>query len=341
VDPEEGPIPFQADDTDGDLVPDKLALQCGFSANQKKTLEIYYLPDRVFSPKQTVRVKAGLWRAVGSRTMSVRTDCVSAGLHGESIHRLDGPAWESEIIAYRFFLDARNAGDLFGKRKETLVLNHISRPGVDYAGDSDWGRDILNVGESLGLGGFGIWVGDRLQLPVEADSVCCRILADGPVRTIVAITYRGWKIGEESGDITAVFSIWAGERHTSVTLSSDGFPDLCVAAGMVRRENVIPRFEFDGGWLYSRGPGAVDWGELVLAVMFPPDCLLRFGSDEFNHLALLKKGPDGLIRYRYLAYWDREPEPLPDRDELEELLSESNRLEGASIEVETITGEIR
>ncbi|MFC2076001.1 DUF4861 family protein [candidate division KSB1 bacterium] len=342
VDRERGPLTAQADDIDGDFIADRLVFQCDLGPNEQREIAIYYLPNRLFARDYPAGVDAGLWRKIGARTVAVSYDRVPPGSHGGAFHRLDGPAWESETIGYRFYLDSRAAGDIFGKHKRELVLKKITPPGVDYLKDSEWGRDILVVGESLGLGGFGVWDDGRLHRPMEADSIGCRVLADGPVRTVVATTYYGWRIGDLKQTITAVFMIWAGNRHTSVTISPPGNnPDICLAVGIVRTEDVSPRFNLDRGWLYTRGLSAVDNGELVMALTFPKDCLLRLGGDEHNHLALLKRGAGGLIHYRFAAFWDGEPDPLPTRSGLENYLSRINRLEANLIGIEEISIETR
>jgi hypothetical protein len=46
---------------------------------------------------------------------------------------------------------------------------------------SDWGADILKVGESLGMGGFGYWDGAKAVLVSEVAERSTTITSDGPI----------------------------------------------------------------------------------------------------------------------------------------------------------------
>ena len=66
--------------------------------------------------------------------------------------RYEGPGWESNKIAYRLYLDWRNAIDIFGKVTETMVLSQVGQDGFDsYHEPQPWGSDILKVGKAKGF----------------------------------------------------------------------------------------------------------------------------------------------------------------------------------------------
>jgi len=50
---------------------------------------------------------------------------------GDKIVAYEGPGWESDKVAYRIYLDGRNALDIFGKKTPDLVLSKVGR-GDDY-----------------------------------------------------------------------------------------------------------------------------------------------------------------------------------------------------------------
>ena len=75
---------------------------------------------------------------------------------------------ENDKVGFRLYLDGRNAKDIYGKRTSELVLKDI---GLDESGTPvdnyhvlrDWGRDILQVGNSLGAGGLALFENDSLH----------------------------------------------------------------------------------------------------------------------------------------------------------------------------------
>ena len=67
--------------------------------------------------------------------------------------RFEGPGWESNKIAYRLYLDWRNAIDIFGKTTDKMVLPLVGLDGFEsYHLKQDWGSDILKVGKGQGIG---------------------------------------------------------------------------------------------------------------------------------------------------------------------------------------------
>ena len=70
--------------------------------------------------------------------------------------RYEGPGWENQQVAYRIYLDWRNAIDIFGKKVSNMVLKDVGTDNYDsYHEDAPWGQDILKVGNALGIGSYG------------------------------------------------------------------------------------------------------------------------------------------------------------------------------------------
>ena len=58
--------------------------------------------------------------------------------HSEYI-RYEGPGWESDKVGYRFYLDWRNAVDIFGKKTNDMVLQEVGLDGFSsYHEPADW-----------------------------------------------------------------------------------------------------------------------------------------------------------------------------------------------------------
>ena len=91
--------------------------------------------------------------------------------------RYEGPGWESDKVGYRFYLDQRNATDVFGKKIPDMVLQNVGLDGFDsYHNLQPWGMDVMKVGKSLGVGSIGSVVNGGAVRVEKTDSVNCRIV---------------------------------------------------------------------------------------------------------------------------------------------------------------------
>lgn len=65
---------------------------------------------------------------------------------------------------------------------------------------ADWGRDVMAVGNSAGIGGLELMIGDSLYrlgvLPNDTvnnvENTTFNIVTEGPVRSILHLTYNNW-----------------------------------------------------------------------------------------------------------------------------------------------------
>jgi len=192
-------LPSQADDLDGDGVPDEFVFPVKLAAGASTTIHIYYstaLHDTLPWPK---RVHAS--HAFGYNRATI--------------------ALESEVIGYRsyggFFLDVQ------GRRAGFPGLNN-SLVGYFSAGTSPAaGRDVIHLGDTLGLGGLFLRSGNDLfrpslnmpdyaHRPPAPEAPSYRVIADGPVRAVVKAWMDRWTIGSDAVGIEALYFISAGEE---------------------------------------------------------------------------------------------------------------------------------
>ena len=83
---------------------------------------------------------------------------------------------------------------------------------------ADWGRDILSVGNSVGIGGIGLKISDGLaRIGViqgdpegNVESTTFRILSEGPVRSVIRYTYDNWHPLNREYDVEETTRIWPG-----------------------------------------------------------------------------------------------------------------------------------
>ncbi|HVS01112.1 MAG TPA: DUF4861 family protein, partial [Thermoanaerobaculia bacterium] len=191
--------PTQLLDDDGDGRPDALAFLADLGAAATHS---YLVDRRAWStvPQRAhaeVSIKeGGAWQEkkyVGGTFRSVRqvTMPPQSSDHNEYL-RYEGPGIESDLVGYRVYLDWRNGFDIFGKKTSAMVLPNVGLDGYEsYHQMADWGADILKVGESLGMGGFGYWNGKKTVLVSDVAERSTTIQSDGPIHAAFVLDYKG------------------------------------------------------------------------------------------------------------------------------------------------------
>lgn len=192
-------LPSQADDLDGDGGADEFVFPVTLKAGEVRKVHIYYsttLRDRMVYPK-----KVSAQHNFGYNHQAV--------------------ALESEIIGYRFygfFTDVQ--GRVPGNPG---LYNNM----VGYFGSGNpsiAGRDVVHIGDTLGLAGLFIRrdkqlfkpqmnVPDYAHKPSPADVPRYRVIADGPVRAVVSSWIDSWKVDGDEIRLQAVYSIGADMAH--------------------------------------------------------------------------------------------------------------------------------
>ena len=134
-------LPAQRDDLDGDGRADELVFLVSLGPQQSKR---YKLQANRFKYKPPIRAHAGMY-----------------------LDNLLSVAWESDVVAYRLYWNDETAIDIFCKTRPILSLQAWTSPDISHHVESKYGLDVLKVGPSLGLGGFGVWlVVDRAVVAV-------------------------------------------------------------------------------------------------------------------------------------------------------------------------------
>lgn len=259
-------IPQQHDDIDGDGQWDELAFLAGVPANGEVKFTIKFTDPSVLPEFETrtnvrfgVKNDAGVVEPVTEFTLPAEN--LPRG--DNKIFQMDGPAWENDLVGYRHYFDGRNTRDLFGKTSRAMVLDEVGlQEGEIYDNYhvlNDWGRDVLSVGNSLGLGGIGAWHnGDAQRIGVTLNDTTnnvaettYKLLVEGPIRSVFEISYDDWALGETALDVTNTIEIWAGQYgfHGKVDFSELA-PDTLIV-GLVNSNNNQPMFPVQpvGDWL--------------------------------------------------------------------------------------------
>lgn len=324
--------PTQLIDQDGDSNLDGILVTSDFAAAETKSFVISSDPS-VKQPdvkKQTqaeISIKeGGEWKGkeyIGGTFKNVDkvTPPPQYSDHSYWI-RYEGPGIESDKVAYRVYLDWRNGFDIFGKKTNDVILQNVGLDGYDsYHENSDWGVDVLKVGKSLGMGGFGFWNGKSVDLVSQVDEREAVITNNGNIYSAFSINYKGWQVNQQKLDLHAHLSMTAASRSVRVQLkASEELPNLAI--GLVKHPNVDfiqgPQEISGYAWTY-----VATWGKqslsgaddhLGMAVIFRRDDRAQQTQDETSYVSVMKdKG--GELEYYFLAAWEHELNGIKTRDE--------------------------
>ncbi|HQO34263.1 MAG TPA: DUF4861 family protein [bacterium] len=257
VDSEGKILPGQMDDPDGDTIKDEIFFQVSLGPKETRVLSIRYGDmdaQQAYSPRARAQV-------------------------GQKFY----VSWESDLCAFRSYFGKM---DVFGKNKPCLFMQEMESPWVNTHAMQKNGMDILSVGPTSGLGGLNIWHEGK---PYQVDSYGesgnrdirsephFRILANGPVRTLVDIAMPHWKLGDRQFEAATHVVAWAGRRECRLSTkvrSLDGNPfefgpGLTIVGEQAHSD---PENRILWCWGEQKDMGA---GEIGLAILYPSEALVQ------------------------------------------------------------------
>lgn len=210
-------IPSQLDDLDGDLLPDELAFvidlpargirQVTVTLSATKTQKTY--PPRVFAQMLVRDAKKGKHAPVQSITVPGTTNFYNM-LYGH------GPMFESELVGYRIYFNEKQTIDPYGKFNKGLELEKSQFYPNDAQLAQGFGDDVLLVGNSCGVGTLKGWDGQKATHVKPIASRTERILASGPIRTVVEVEVKGWAYQGSELSMTQRYLLYAGHRDLHI-----------------------------------------------------------------------------------------------------------------------------
>ncbi len=231
-------IPSQLNDLDGDGRWDELFLVTHFSAKEKKIIELKWLNNPPQFPIRT-SVRFGKREAKNLTVQPAIEEILLANqVHkklGFQKYQTDGPTWENDKIGFRHYLDGRNAKDVFGKKTagitpENVGINSEGAVEDNYHTMWDWGRDIFPVGNSAGLGGYAIMVGEEInRLGIittdtlnNIEKTTFKIVVEGSENSVLSYKYQNWLASGNKYQVKETTSIWPGMYGYKNTVSLEG-----------------------------------------------------------------------------------------------------------------------
>ncbi len=253
-------VASQVDDLNGDGKWDELAFVYSFKAKENAKLCITWVKaDKYPSFTKRTNVRFGKMISPG-KVVGLLTDS-----HGKYNlprgtgypYQMDGPAWENDLVGFRHYFDGRNCRDFFGKKMKSMALDTVGirpngTPGDTYHVMADWGRDVMSVASSFGLGGLAIQTPDsllRLGIVVakttdNIDSTRFTCLTNGVVRSMFRLDFFGWDVQGTKVNLSATITIWAGKYCYENLVTTSKLPaNSHLVTGIVDNNNNQPEIE--------------------------------------------------------------------------------------------------
>lgn len=324
-------IPYQLDDLNKDSKSDILFFQLDFDGDESKTIviseaenkpEFKKLTDAVLKVRETPDPES---MQVGDDFKEVDFYSIPSDLKQDNgLVFLEGPAWESNLVGYRFYIDDRTRFDIFGKTTDDLILKNVSG---NYHEVGDWGADVLTVGPSLGMGSPAVSTDNGLRTIDNVEEKYTEVITDGPLRSIIKTTYKGWSLPEKNVDLSMSLEIQAHHRYTKLSIETTSDELLNnLTTGLVKHATPpgVNTNETELSLIaYSWGPHSYHDDFLGKALLVSNTYNPIFdASDEYSDLIHLTNS-EGIFEYYFLAAWELEPNEfrINEEEEFKKLLT--------------------
>jgi hypothetical protein len=354
-------IAAQLDDMDGDGSWDELFFVVDLPQNGAQTLSLDWINTPINTEKRT-SVRFGVRASQESKVEPATSDMFYAhelpGVMGYQPYQTDGPSWENDKVGFRHYLDGRNSKDVFGKKVSYMSPDSvgINAEGVtedNYHVMEEWGRDILAVGNSVGLGGVALMIGDSLaRLGVtqsdslnNVDSTFFQILSEGPARSVINYQYHNWTPLDRNYYAEETTSIWPGMyayKNSASFSKLKGDETLLVGLVNSNTQQPLTEIEVNDEWvaLLTHDQQTYDkqWW-LGMALLVPKQSYLGYmeasktGSVNSTYLAKLKLEEDKPVEYYAVAGWELSDERFKDAAYFQEYVTNLAQQLSAEVKV--------
>lgn len=355
-------IPAQLDDLNGDGTWDELFFVASLPPQGTMTLQLSWSGDSIAFPARTsIRFGKRDGRDLPVKPITADT-LLASEIHarlGYQPYQTDGPSWENDKVGFRHYFDGRNSKDLFGKKVSYMSPEDVgisATGGVEdnYHVMADWGRDVLAVGNSVGIGGINLMIGDSLSrigtaagdTVTNVEKSTCQIVQEGPVRSILDLNYFNWRPFDRTYQVHERVSIWPGMYAYQNTVNVSGLQgDETLLVGLVNSNTRNPLKEImvndrfvvlltHDQQTYNR-----EWW-LGLALILPRDVYL--GNGEAPHEGIfsntfygkLKVSEQSPVTYYAVGCWELSDEGFRDPEYFEDYVVNLAQQLSAEVEVE-------
>ena len=229
-----------------------------------------------------------------------------------------GAAFENEMVAYRIYFDHRQTVDIYGKYHKGLELRQTQFYPDETQKAEGYGDDVLWVGSTFGVGALRGWDGTQPTMVQDVQHRSQRIVARGPLRTIVEVTDEGWvpQEGQEPINMTALYTLYAGNRdcHIDISFNKD-VSDYRFSTGIINVKNSTEYSDNDGlracwgtDWPVSAKDSAGHKRETVGLGIYVPkaNIVSEEPANKDNYAYVVKASADNTLSYRVTFTSDNE-----------------------------------
>jgi hypothetical protein len=252
-------IPYQLDDLDHDGLWDELFFMADFALRERKVFYLY----------------------LGNNGRGWQAHRTHAAIGSYVRHTV--PFWESENIGWKLWFPTDI--DVFGKRRPVLMSQRLYMDNLDGYGvstvDPAYGSDIMQVNNSFGGGGVGVFEDSKKPNVVARPRFTPRyttedtsfnagprsdtryaftVLANGPVRSVVRARTLNWDSGNGEYELEQIFSAFAGQSFSTSRVRYTKFEpdnrDTHFAVG-IRKHVDETSFHQGAGIVISGAPEAI------------------------------------------------------------------------------------
>lgn len=257
-------VAVQVNDLTGDGVAEELFFLIEMQPQAKQYFQLKWV-NKPINYAQRTNVRHGVRKNINDTIQPATKGVFLANeipaVTGFQAFQTDGPSWENDMVGFRHYLDGRNSKDLFGKINATLSppnvgVNSLGVTEDNYHVMADWGRDILSVGNSVGIGGISMLIeGDKLarmgvvggQKLSPIDSTVFYVRSRGPIEAIMDFNYHNWRIDPDRiYSVTEKVEIWPGIHGFKNNVSVHGLKgDELLVIGLVNSRTDKPLKQLD------------------------------------------------------------------------------------------------
>lgn len=231
--------------------------------------------------------------------------------------RFEGPGFENKHIAYRLYLDWRNAIDLFGKYSDTIVLPRVGLDGFDsYHEKCIWGSDILKVGKGMGIGSIGRFVNNEVLHFNNVDSTFVKII-NLKKQSYVDVNYFGWNSANEKIDLKSKLTVFPDEYYVKHTIkASKSTEGICTGIVKLNNLELLKKESANKKWAYiaTYGLQSMFSDNLGMAIFYETTKVEKLVEGKDDHL-LVFKATLAPITFYFLGAWEKEKAGLKNKEE--------------------------
>lgn len=299
-------IPSQLDDMNGDTRADELAFVINLPASGKKTLNVI-LSSLKSDKTYPARVYAEMLFRTSKKNKYAKGYAIYADGASDTynVQHHHGAAFESELVAYRIYFNEKQTTDLYGKFHKGLELEESQFYPTGEQLKRGFGDDVIKVNSSCGAGTLRGWDGTQSTLIKPVAVRGQRILASGPVRTIVDAEVKGWQYQNKELNMINRYTLYAGHRDAQVDVLFDAPLDKEVfCTGVQNITGHADMFSDHNGLVASWG---TDWPvndtvkykkvTVGLATYIPKKYVVKETSDKENFLYTISAPGKSSFRY--------------------------------------------